>query len=359
MGSLFSKSTSEKLPGIEGPAPPGAQKFIREEQRVDIAAAESPRFDSNDPDLVRYLDEHGYVVIKAVASLEEVSRATDLLWKFLERDNIGMKRYDPHTWTGKQFQNVGSKSNGILMYNGIQQSDMLWYIRMLPKVKEAFAQVFGTNDLLSSYDGGNIFRPWHAKEAEDYAKTEQGWWHVDQGHSLRGRHAVQGLVTLTNATAQTGGFCVIPGSHKYHDELMDTLNRRSAKNFVFIPPSFHALQERQIMPLCQAGDMVLWDSRTIHCNTSSLVSPTSLSKNKLLRAVGYVCMTPTSKATHEVIEKRRLIFELGDGTTHWPHIIPYEVDATREKVAKFDSLPLEQKKLIVGNENAISCDSAC
>ncbi|CAM9360576.1 unnamed protein product, partial [Ectocarpus fasciculatus] len=292
---------------------------IREEQRVDVQAAESPRFDSDDPDLVRYLDEHGYVVIKAVATPEEVSQATDLLWRFLESDKIGMKRGKPQTWTGKLFQNVGSRSNGILMYNGIQQSDMLWFIRMLPKVKESFAQIFGTDDLLTSYDGGNIFRPWHAKGAEEYAKTEQGWWHVDQGHLLRGRHAVQGLVTLTDATAETGGFCVVPGSHKYHDELMDTLNRRSEKNFVFVPPSFHALQERQILPLCQAGDMVLWDSRTIHCNTSSLVQPTTLPKNELLRAVGYVCMTPASKATPEVIEKRRLIFEQGDGTTHWPH----------------------------------------
>lgn len=349
MGSLFSKRA--QMEGIAGPP----QTFTLVEQRVEVETYESRRFEPDDPELVNFLDTNGYVVIKGVASSEQVANATDLLWKFLESDGIGMLRSDPRTWTQQRFQKVGSRSNGILAFKGIQQSDFLWYIRMLPRVKQPFARIFGTDDLLTSFDGGNIFRPWHAQSCEDRddqsTKTECGWWHVDQGKLLRGRHAVQGLVTLKDVGPETGGFCVIPGSHRFHDELLEAIQMRGDKNFVFIPPSFRCLQEKQIMPVCQAGDMILWDSRTIHCNTPSLVHPSSQPMDALLRAVAYVCMTPTSMASPEVIAKRKLIFELGDGTNHWPHLIPYDVDeCNREKVKNFDSVPIKQKQIIVGNE---------
>jgi hypothetical protein len=40
-----------------------------------------------------------------------------------------------------------------------------------------------------------------------------------RGSSRSGRVCVQGLVTYFDATADTGGLCVIPGSHRDHDAL--------------------------------------------------------------------------------------------------------------------------------------------
>lgn len=342
MGSIFSKGRPNIMEGIDG------SPTFTQEQRVEVEGHESPRFESDDPALVEYLDEHGYVVIKSVASAEEIETATRLLWKFL-KDQIGMMRTKPRSWTQVNFQNVGIRSNGILAFGGIQQSEFLWYIRLLPKVKEPFEKIFGTSDLITSFDGGNIFRPWHSYSADSNSKTECGWWHVDQGKLLRGRHAVQGLVTLQDVNTETGGFCVIPGSHRYHDELLEEINMRGEKNFVYIPSSFHALQEKQIMPFCRAGDLILWDSRTIHCNTPALVYPASKPTDSFLRTVAYVCMTPSSFASPEVIAKRKLIFELGDGTSHWPHIIPHDIDDQgREKVANIGNISKEQRDLIIG-----------
>ena len=52
--------------------------------------------------------------------------------------------------------------------------------------------------------------------------TQDGWWHVDQNAALparQGKVCVQGLVTYTAASAETGGLCLIPGSHRQHDDL--------------------------------------------------------------------------------------------------------------------------------------------
>jgi len=46
---------------------------------------------------LKFLDEHGYVVIKNVLSAEEISHAKDLCWKFLE-NGFGAKRGDVTTW---------------------------------------------------------------------------------------------------------------------------------------------------------------------------------------------------------------------------------------------------------------------
>ena len=52
--------------------------------------------------------------------------------------------------------------------------------------------------------------------------------------------------------------------------------------------------------MCKAGDLVLWDSRTIHCNSPALKPPTTAlgyRDDELLRAVVYTCMTPQHMAT--------------------------------------------------------------
>ena len=50
---------------------------------------------------------------------------------------------------------------------------------------------------------------------------------------------VQGLVSLLDATDQTGGLCVIPGSHKHHDELCarSVQAQTCGGDFVMLDPS--------------------------------------------------------------------------------------------------------------------------
>jgi hypothetical protein len=176
-------------------------------------------------------------------------------------------------------------------------------------------------DLIVSFDGGNLFRPHHRPGTSGW-KTRGGWWHVDQGPTKRGLCAVQGLVALTDATARTGGLCVVPGSHRHHDRLMR--HTFSDHDFVHVPePRVNPLVRNRGAKLVTAlaGDLVLWDSRAIHCNTPSLADPTVAAGQPIdcmLRMVVYVCMVPRARALAEVLPQRKKAFAHGFGTSHWP-----------------------------------------
>jgi hypothetical protein len=61
---------------------------------------------------------------------------------------------------------------------------------------------------------------------------------------------------------------------------------------------------------CKAGDLVVWDSRTFHCNTPALVykerNITSNEQVELLRIVAYICMSPLSMFTPDMEECQNL-----------------------------------------------------
>lgn len=102
-------------------------------------------------------------------------------------------------------------STGISTGYGSGQADFNWYIRTRPKVRAAYEKIWKTEDLIVSFDGFNLFRPWQLNEEW---KTNNGWYHVDQtprkGHT--GLQCIQGLVNLYDTTPETGGLTVVPDS---------------------------------------------------------------------------------------------------------------------------------------------------
>jgi len=78
-----------------------------------------------------------------------------------------------------------------------------------------------------------------------------------------------------------------------------------------------------------AGDLLLWDSRLIHCNTPPLRPPAAAdgqSEAALLRAVVDVCMTPRRLALRDALSLRRRAVLAGVGSTHWPHCFTPNAD---------------------------------
>jgi hypothetical protein len=79
------------------------------------------------------------------------------------------------------------------------------------------------------------------------------------------------------------------------------------------------------------GDMLLWDSRTVHCsypghaedpqaNICSRSASADLFQNTgrgLIRAASLVSMTPSSRATSEVLDRRRQAVNHSRTLTHW------------------------------------------
>eukprot|EP00746_Dinoflagellata_sp_MGD_P002958 gnl/MRDRNA2_/MRDRNA2_105771_c0_seq1.p1 gnl/MRDRNA2_/MRDRNA2_105771_c0~~gnl/MRDRNA2_/MRDRNA2_105771_c0_seq1.p1 ORF type:complete len:419 (-),score=72.76 gnl/MRDRNA2_/MRDRNA2_105771_c0_seq1:38-1294(-) len=327
-----------------------------------------PRFEVSDTKKwLSYLEEHGYVVLAGVADSDAVANAKMLMWEYLEHaTEMRVKRHDSSTW-GKENGWLPSQGNGLLGGRGFEHSAFCWHTRLLPGVKQAFEAIWDCSDLIVSFDGGNVFRPWATKPEW---RTEGGWWHVDQNASLplkNSRVCVQGLLTFTEATPSTGGLCVIPGSHKQFQEVCQRAHSYNLpRDFVPVQPGDPVFTLGSRLICAKAGDLLLWDSRCVHCNTPGETETGAPTGNasalhgrdeaELLRVVAYVCMTPASWAPQEVLAQRKNAFINKVGTNHWPHEYHPGEETLSLSSNEWSELSDKQKQLIVGTSSCMAED---
>jgi len=322
--------------------------------RMPIARYTVPkRFEAVDKDgWLRHLADLGFAVIANVVSDSEVQHAYSLLWDFIEgADQDGkIKRSDVKTWKDAYEDASGwpaGKADGIIHSKGIGQSQVLWYLRSLPSLKKVFTDIWGTEELVTSFDGAGVFRPYGHNPLWKITKTNQGWCHVDQAHQKQGLHCVQGLVTLRDATECTGGLVVVPGSHRFYssDVLRNYKPTSNGWNFIALDANDRVLTEGgggPRMVCAKAGDLILWDSRTVHCNTPPLLEDMDvLCGNELIRAVAYICMTPAAWCSSQTLSKRSTAFEKGITTAHWPHEF-YAMNTPETHIPSFTLTPEQQ-----------------
>lgn len=140
-----------------------------------------------------------------------------------------------------------------------------------PAFLAIFSQIWSTNDLIVSFDGINITFP------NNNIKQTQPWPHVDQSPSRPGLQCVQGVLNLTSNGPREGGLVVLKESHKYNKEFFAQSEFKS-KNFG--DADWFSFNEKQIgwfkkrsgggckwVKVCaEPGDLILWESRTMHYN---------------------------------------------------------------------------------------------
>ena len=223
----------------------------------------------------------------------------------------------------------------------------MWDAKLEPGVLDAFSRLWGTDKLLVSFDSLNITFP----NRPDVSKR-QPWEHIDQSPLRRGVHCVQGIINLSPSGPDDGGLVVYPGSHRYNDELFDSVeNKRSwlpmRDIYFFTKEELEWFHERGVKPhkVCaEPGDLILWDSRTIHYGSDPMET-----SNQIRTAI-YAAYTPASMATPDQLALKKQVFERYGGTTHWPHdhiiardprvILP---DGTRDPRDRDEPLELPEK----------------
>ena len=282
------------------------------------------RFTAGSAESIDFLHEHGYVVIRGALSAEQTAHALDLTWDYLEALGTGIDRTDVTTWSDERWP--VSVHGGIIPSQGIGHSEAQWFIRSVPAVKQAFAAVWDDDDLLVSFDGMALWRPPHVDPAW---RTNRGgsWLHIDQHPIGRpGFHCVQGLVSLLPTTPTSGGNIVVPGSHQTFHQIPERYTERLARidtsidHFRFPADDPLLAESPPIMCHLEAGDMLLWDSRTIHCSspgTGDASEDVDAAAAALIRAVSLVCMMPRSRSNDEVIARRRAAVQDRTSTTNW------------------------------------------
>jgi len=265
------------------------------------------------------LEQHGFLVIEKVLEPREVTATVEGMWSWLLRLCPSLRRDDLQTWKANLPYTMGAK--GLMQWYRVGHQQFVWDIRQNPEVYRVFQTLWKENDLLVSYDGICFQAPPEltGKYSEKYSEP---WWHMDQGKKKRGFHCVQAFVNLEETTEEDGCFICLPGSHKFHQEFMDIFGAEYGNNdWVKLEEKHRAWYLakglRPVRVPCPKGGMVLWDSRTVHCNASALRGRKTLRP----RIVIYVCMTPRRLIKTADLKKKQKYFHEGRMTSHWPHII--------------------------------------
>ena len=140
-----------------------------------------------------------------------------------------------------------------------------------PGVLDAFSKLWGTKELLASFDGFNFTLPQNTKPT-----GTQPWPHVDQSPKRKGMQCVQGIINLAPNGPKDGGLLCMKGSQNIteeffetHPEVMERGTWGSADWFGFNEDEVKWFADRgcETVKVCAGpGDLILWDGRTVHFN---------------------------------------------------------------------------------------------
>lgn len=260
-------------------------------------------FASADVPWLAQLRDRGFAVVEGVLDAAAAAAYVGEFWDWLEALGTGLRRADPATWAARDAWPFASR--GIIEYPCVAQAPFVWRLRAEPAVVKVFERLWGERDLRCSLDRANASRPYAAARAR---AEPAGWFHIDQPPRLDANAAptcVQGLVNLVRSDEHDGGLVVLPGSHRAHARyLRECPGARAGEFQIQTAEQLAWWRTNGFAPLkvcAPAGALVLWDSRTFHCNRQ----PDSRQLEPRFRMCVYVCMQPAA-AVGEQARKRRL-----------------------------------------------------
>lgn len=122
--------------------------------------------------------KNGCVVIKNVISPERAQYYVDKQIQWLKNFELGFDENNPETWTADHLP-VSFKGGMYFAYASTHEK-MAWEARTEPKIVEIFEKLWGTEELLCSFDGMNISMP-NRKDL-----NWSPWPHCDQNPERKG-----------------------------------------------------------------------------------------------------------------------------------------------------------------------------
>jgi hypothetical protein len=277
--------------------------------------------------LYRHLEDCSPVSLDAIKAAGPTAR------QYPRLSPPAFRRDMPSTWTSK---NMPASLHGILkQYTG--QTAWQWELREL--CYPLFSQVYGTGDLLASFDGACFLKPLECTSKGGVEASRGGveasrggldgtpavsgykqWLHLDQDrlHELvdgldpSKMSCVQGLVNLLDSSPVDGGLVLVERSHLSFAGYFQRHPADGFSSFFKVDMSDPELRTLPVIKVCApAGHLVLWDSRIVHAN-----APPSRQAVKKPRMCAYVSMQPRSHASEKDLERRVRLYEAGRQTGH-------------------------------------------
>jgi hypothetical protein len=224
--------------------------------------------------------ENGYVILPAAVPRHQIDELIRVIWEFEEKDPR-----DPATWYTPPRREIEMKE---LVNSGMVElyhHQSLWNNRQTPRVYEAFVDIWGTEKLWVTIDRANLNFP--IRPEHDF----RGFIHWDVDTSLSPRPVnVQGVLSLTDTTPQTGGFQCVPQLFREFESWVRT---QPADRNPWMPDisGYEVVQVET-----RAGDLLIWDSMLAHG-----IRP---NRSDQPRIAQYISMTPAREHQEALREWR-------------------------------------------------------
>jgi len=209
---------------LDGAPPPEAML-----ERIAAIEAAAPVLDADD---LAHWEREGYVILREAITLEEARAAEALLWQ-----QVKGTPDDPQSWFNTP------RNNGIMVQHF--QDPALEPARRSARVHKAFAQLWGTADLWSTVDRMSFNPPVAPGRAFQGPKLH---WDVSLVTPIP--FATQGILYLTDTSADQGALQVVPGFQHRIEAWLDGLGDAD-------PREVDLSGEARTIA-AGAGDLIIW-----------------------------------------------------------------------------------------------------
>lgn len=270
------------------------------EDGARLRALVQPRLTAHD--LTRF-NECGFLVIQNVISPEHVNRLRRMIFQ-----SCGADPNDETTW----YVHKGGRNGSVGVYHHQSQ----WDARQCPAIYQSFADVLGHPALWVSIDRAKLQMP--VRDALDARGTDNFiHWDIDL-RVLPERRLVQGVLCLSHATANHGGFQCVPGFHRKVPHMSERERGNPwAAAARFSQGDIHVVE-------ANAGDLIVWDSLLPH--------GAGYNYSQEPRAAQFIRMFPAAEDNLDLVETR---------IRHWSDQLPAQhcaVPVASEGPAQLTSL---------------------
>jgi ectoine hydroxylase-related dioxygenase (phytanoyl-CoA dioxygenase family) len=263
--------------------------------------------------------EYGVGIIPNVINSNECEQMKNGMWDFLEfttqNFKTPIKRNDVNTH--KAFNKLYPIDSMLVQNWGIGHAQFLWDLRQNTKIIDVFKELWDDNNLLVSFDGASFHFPNVPLISYDTPHL-----HSDQSYCRNDFECVQSWITAYDVSEGDATLTFLENSNKLHKAYGDYFNVTDESDYYEISNADGSGMKfyldtgcKQKYIKCKAGDMVFWDSRTVH--SGSL--PLKESQHDNTRCVAYLCYMPKKLITPDNLEKKQLAFLDLMSTCHWPH----------------------------------------
>jgi hypothetical protein len=216
---------------------------------------------------LRFWDEHGYVVLRDAVPPDDCRAAARALW-----DYLGMDPAAPEDWYGS------GKCDGIFV--PLVRHPAFDRNRRSPRIRNAFAQLWRTDDLQVTVDRGGFNPP----ERPGWKFSGPGL-HWDTSLVPPIPLDISGVLYLTDTPAEQGAFHCVPGFHRRIDSWLAALPSDAG-------PRAQDLSGAAVRVPGRAGDMVLWHAALPHAASANRGERPRLVQYIAYRPLGWVDPRP-------------------------------------------------------------------